>query len=115
MRVENNIAPQAAGIQSSLSHNRQMIWSVVPANYSGIFFNHVRSQYNHTYDDFFEAIWINKIIPSGIQPVLHCHRRLFRKTGQHQVQYDEMVKYQNSLQANLEYFVLLDGGSLPRP
>lgn len=67
------------------------------------------------YYGFLEAIWIKKITPSKIQPVPHCHRRLSRKTGQHPVQYDEMVKHQNALRAYFEHFPPLGGDSPPRP
>ena len=67
------------------------------------------------YYAFLEAIWIKNITPSKIQPVPHCHRRLSRKTGQHPVQYDEMVRHQNALRAYFEHFPLLGGDSPPRP
>jgi len=77
--------------------------------------NHIRSQGDHTYDNFLEAIGVTKITPSKIQPVPHCHRRLSRKTGQRPVQYDEMVKHQNGLRAYLEHFHSLGCEILPRP
>ena len=92
-----------------------MMWPVVAANLPEIILNHVRSQDNHTFDDFFEAIWIKEITLSKILPVPHCHRRLSRKTGQRPVQYDEMVKHQNALRAYFEYFPPLGGDSLSRP